>query len=65
MLKSEDRKERDIGMTILKLVPSFLFSINAKVDLKFEDEDFGEIAKHPMAAPVLESFEDLFKKFVK
>ena len=63
MLKSEDRKERDIGIYMLLLAPAFLFSINAKVDLKFDD--FGEIASHPMAAPVLKSFEDLFKKFVK
>jgi len=42
------------------LAPAFLFSINAKVNLKFND--FDEIASHPMAAPVLLTFEDLFKK---
>jgi hypothetical protein len=47
----------------LKFVPAFLFSINAKVDVKFND--FDDIADHPKAGPFMVAFEALFTKIVK
>jgi len=43
----------------MMFAPAFLFGINANVDIEFDD--FEEIAEHPMAAPAMATFEQLFE----
>jgi len=39
--------------------PAFIFGINGNMDIEFDD--FEEIAEHPMAAPAMATFEQLFE----
>jgi len=59
LLKSEDEEEQMIGQQIMLIAPAFLFGITGNVAVEFED--FEEIAEHPMAAPAMATFEQLFE----
>ena len=43
--------------------PLLLFTLNGNVDLDFDD--FEDIEEHPMAAPALATFGDLFEGFME
>ena len=59
MLKSEIEDEQYIAQKLMIAAPAFLFGINANMDIDFDD--FEEIADHPMAAPAMATFEQLFE----
>ena len=48
---------------MIKIIPAFLFSLNGHLRLDFDD--FDEIQEHPIAAPVLTTFAQLFEKSTK
>ena len=47
------------GQQLIMIVPAFVFGITGKVDIEFDD--FEEISEHPMAAPAMATFSELFK----
>jgi len=48
-----------MGQMMMMAAPAFIFGINANMDIDFDD--FEEIAEHPMAAPAMATFEQLFE----
>ena len=59
MLKSENEEEQQIAQQMMIAAPAFIFGINGNIGIKFDD--FEEIAEHPMAAPAMATFEQLFE----
>ena len=59
MLKSDDNKEQAMAQKLMLVAPAFIFGINANIDIEFDD--FEEIAEHPMAAPAMATFVQLFE----
>jgi hypothetical protein len=59
MLKSESEEEQAIAQKMMLVAPAFIFGINA--NMNFEFDDFEEIAEHPMAAPAMATYEQLFE----
>jgi len=59
MLKSDNEAEQKFGMKLMMIAPVFIFGIGANVAIEFDD--FEEIAEHPMAAPAMATFEQLFE----
>jgi len=59
LLKSDNEEEQEIGQKMMMVAPAFIFGINANMDIEFDD--FEEIAEHPMAAPAMATFEQLFE----
>jgi hypothetical protein len=59
MLKSEDEGEQQLAQQLMLAAPAFIFGINANMNIEFDD--FEEIAEHPMAAPAMATFEQLFE----
>ena len=59
MLKSDVEDEVAIAQKMMLVAPAFIFGINANMNIEFDD--FEEIAEHPMAAPVMATFEQLFE----
>jgi len=57
MAKSEEHAEK-IGPAMMA-APVFMIAVNGKVNIKFTDID--EIESHPMAAPLMATFEQLFE----
>ena len=47
------------GQKLMMIVPAFVFGINGKVDIEFDD--FEEISEHPMAAPAMATFSEFFQ----
>lgn len=59
MLKSEDEGEQQLAQKLMLVAPAFIFGINANMNIEFDD--FEEIAEHPMAAPAMATFDQLFE----
>jgi len=59
MLKSDIEEEQELGQMLMMGAPAFIFGINANVNIDFDD--FEEVAEHPMAAPAMATFEQLFE----
>lgn len=59
MLKSDIEEEVAIAQKMMLVAPAFIFGINANMNIEFDD--FEEIAEHPMAAPAMATFEQLFE----
>lgn len=57
MGKSEEHMEK-IGPAMM-IAPGFMLALNGKVNIKFND--FEEVEQHPMAAPLMATFEQLFE----
>jgi hypothetical protein len=60
LTKTEDEKINGALMAVGMFSPALMLSINANVDLEFED--FDEILNHPMAQPMLVAFEQIFEQ---
>jgi hypothetical protein len=60
LTKTEDEKIKGALMAVGMFSPALMLSINANVDLEFED--FDEILNHPMAQPMLVTFEQIFEQ---
>ena len=59
MLKSDSEEEVELAQKMMLVAPAFIFGINANMNIEFDD--FEEIAEHPMAAPAMATFEQLFE----
>lgn len=59
MLKSDVEEEQELGQAMMMFAPAFIFGINANMKVDFDD--FEEVAEHPMAAPAMATFEQLFE----
>lgn len=59
MLKSDNSEEQEVGQKLMMIAPAFIFGINANMNIEFDD--FEEVAEHPMAAPAMATFEQLFE----
>ena len=59
MLKSDSEEEQEVGQQLMMIAPAFIFGINANMNIEFDD--FEEVAEHPMAAPAMATFEQLFE----
>ncbi len=59
MLKSQQHGEQQLAQKLLLGAASLFFGINANLKIVFDD--FEEIAEHPMAAPAMATFDQLFE----
>lgn len=57
VLKSDEQQA--IAMMLMMFAPIAMLQLNAKIDIQFDD--FSEIEDHPMAAPAMATFEQLFE----